>query len=66
MCLFPQLTLSGDLIRSSPDFVLNTGNPAVESVYSWGALASGVTTSLGSQTAILTSLTNFDCAVDAV
>ena len=61
-----QLTVSGDLLRASPDFVLNTGNNELDSVYSWGAVASGVTTSLNSQTAILTSLTNFNCEQSAV
>jgi hypothetical protein len=60
------LTLSGDLIRGSPDFVLNKGNPNMESVYSWGAIATGVNTPLNSQTGILTSLATSSCAVDAV
>lgn len=61
-----ELTVSGDLLRASPDFVLNIGNAQLNSVYSWGAVASGVTTPLGSQTAILTSLTNFNCEQSAV
>lgn len=61
-----QLTVSGDLLRASPDFVLNTGNSQLDSVYSWGAVASGVTSTLASQTAILTSLTNFNCEQNAV
>ena len=60
------LPSSGKPIRTSPDFVLNSGNDQLSTVYSWGALAAGDTTAYSSQTAILTALSNDkDCTTDA-
>ncbi len=55
------MTISGEIVRSSPDFVLNTGSTDAANVYSWAALAAGSTTPLASRTAILTSVTAADC-----
>ena len=49
-----QVTLSGEVIRLSPDFLLSTSNPNNGQYHAWGALASGSTTVLDSSTAILT------------
>ena len=56
-----QFTAAAELVRASPDFVLTGGSNQVGTVYSWGALAAGVSTALASQTAILTLQTNFNC-----
>jgi len=60
-----EVTGSGELIRSSPDFLLNAGNDDLTGLYTWGAIAAGVTTTYASQTAILTSITNGDCSAEA-
>jgi len=33
------ITRSGELVRVSPDFLLNSGNPNTDTFYTWGALA---------------------------
>jgi hypothetical protein len=60
-----QVTASGEVVRASADYLLNSGAEDVESVYSWAALAAGNTKSLGSQTAILTSVTTSQCNVNS-
>jgi hypothetical protein len=70
-CLHPprippaQITGAGELVRSSADFLLNAGNDDLVGLYSWGAMAAGITTSFASQTAILTSVHNGDCSAEA-
>lgn len=56
-----QVTGSGEIVRASADFVLNTGSADAANVYSWAALAAGSTTPLASRTAILSSVTAADC-----
>jgi hypothetical protein len=40
-------------------------NPSIDTIYSWGALATGISTDLQSQTAILSMNTNFNCSIEA-
>lgn len=56
-----KLTSSGELVRTSPDFLLNSGNTNLDSFYTWGALATGKNTYLDSQTAIVSMLSNITC-----
>lgn len=58
-----QLTASGEIVRTSPDFLLNQGNAALNTISSWGSLASGIMTPLQSQTAMVTFLASSDCSV---
>ena len=52
-----KLTIAKQLIRSSPNFLLNSGNPDVSLYYSWGALAVGSRNTYASQVAIFSALT---------
>ena len=59
-----QVTSVGSLVRVSPFFVLNSGNPALETVYTWGAIAPGQSESLyNSQFVALSVLSNIDCSI---
>lgn len=51
-----------EIVRASPDFLLNSGSDDSANLYSWAALAAGSSTPLASRTAILTSVTNKDCS----
>lgn len=57
-----QVVASGEIVRISPDFLLNQGNPHLSTMASWGALAGGITTSLQSETAMLTFVASSDCS----
>ena len=61
-----QISSSGEISRSSPDFLLNDGNGNLATMYSWGALATADSTSLASTTGILTMIADpTDCNTDA-
>jgi hypothetical protein len=57
-----QLSATGSIIRTSPDFLLNQGNSNLDTISSWSALAGGVTAPLQSQTAVLNFLASTDCS----
>jgi len=63
LCLCVQITASQEIERTSPDFLLNSGDPSTDSKYSWGALAAGSSTPLAGRTGILSSVTNTKCTI---
>jgi hypothetical protein len=52
-------------VRISPNYVLNDGNPAFTSTYSWGALATAISRDSYSQSLIVSALTSTTCSADA-
>jgi len=61
-----QVTDAQEIITTSPDVLLNDGSADMNELYSWGALAVGSSTPYASRTAILTSVTNYKCAMTPV
>jgi len=56
-----QITASQEIERSSPDFLLNSGDASSTTKYSWGALAVGSSAPLAGRTGILTAVTDPTC-----
>lgn len=58
-----QVTAAAEIVRASPDFLLNSGSANMGALYAWGAVATGSSTPYAGKTAILSSVTDSQCTV---
>jgi hypothetical protein len=51
-------TTSGELIRASPNFLINSGNPDYDTYYAWASITALSTTEFSTKVAMVTSLSD--------